>query len=229
MTDESAFLQNCLTMSDEDLPKLVFADWLEEQGRSLEAWRIREYLRVYRPQWRAALRWEGKVHRDECRRPIQAVVQPREDPLWQIVSITLVDALCQRYPLPLKRIRWQGDWNAQRFATTFAEIRCRIVLTACGIDADQRASFQAAVEACSAADRAGSRAANQAAFALLILAKGVKEAAEPYAREKLAAMRCVLCLAESLGARQHAPLPGQPLVVAAHSLWKHIQATDPPW
>ncbi len=63
MTDEQAFVDRCLGDPDTDLPKLVFADWLEEQGRTKEAWRLQHYLLVYRPAWQQAIAWQGPNNR----------------------------------------------------------------------------------------------------------------------------------------------------------------------
>jgi uncharacterized protein (TIGR02996 family) len=42
MNDRDAFLQAIIAAPDDDLPRLVFADWLEEQGESVRA----EFIRI---------------------------------------------------------------------------------------------------------------------------------------------------------------------------------------
>lgn len=47
MNEEKAFAAAIAARPDDDLPKLVYADWLDERGRGAEAeqWRIKAALR----------------------------------------------------------------------------------------------------------------------------------------------------------------------------------------
>jgi len=48
MSDESAFLRTIIDSPDDDTPRLVFSDWLEENGRSAQAEFIRIQIRLAR-------------------------------------------------------------------------------------------------------------------------------------------------------------------------------------
>ncbi len=136
MTDEQVFIDSCLTDPDTELPKLVFADWLEEHGRTTEAWRIRQYVRVYRPAWLAVLDWDATVDWRQLERLTRQVIDPRSDELWRLVFVTLLDGILQRYPLSLERFTWQDGWNPDRYRNVLATVNCRVILVACGIEAN---------------------------------------------------------------------------------------------
>ncbi len=147
MTDEEAFTLACVRAPEEDLPKLVFADWLEEQGRTREAWRIRQYFQVYCPEWKAAIQWVDKpkpllerwkdrvwsrtdlaleAMRKRMRKTIRQVMKRRGDALWRLVWLVLFEAVQERYPLHSR----PGNVAAKA---------CHILLWVCGI---QHARFE---------------------------------------------------------------------------------------
>ncbi len=154
MNDEQAFIDACLRQPQDNLVKLVFADWLEEQGRSTEAWRLRTYLEVYRPQWWRAIRWDRRITDRWCKRRVRATVRMRNDPLWRLVNLTLLDAVLERRPLRLEVVPWQQAWSAERYCHTLAAACSRIVLCACGINANLDAAWLAAWRANQAASPA---------------------------------------------------------------------------
>ena len=60
MTDRDALLRGIIENPDEDAPRLVFADWLEENGEAERAAFIRADIAIsHRDEWGAErLRWE---------------------------------------------------------------------------------------------------------------------------------------------------------------------------
>ncbi|OWK36712.1 TIGR02996 domain-containing protein [Fimbriiglobus ruber] len=84
MTDEDALLRAVAVTPDDDLPRLVYADWLEEQGRAARAHFIRAQIELHRTSngsptyWRLIGQTAGLLARyrvewmDECRRYIAA-------------------------------------------------------------------------------------------------------------------------------------------------------------
>ncbi len=182
MTDEQAFLNTCLARPEDHLPKLIFADWLEDEGRTTEAWRIRQYLRVYQPEWNRVMRlgeedpfdWlaedqphlhiraESNMRLDpKCLQRIEQVVRSRDDKLWRLVDLCFLQATLAHFPLTLKCIHWPFDWDAYRFRKTLNEIACRLTLHACGIDAKRERALIAANKAKHAADE-GANLASEA-------------------------------------------------------------------
>ncbi len=148
MTDEQALIDACLAASEDDLPKLVLADWLEDQGRGTEAWRIRQYLHTYRDRWHAAIRWNDRPRvsfRDVLRggkRDDREVERVREQVvhqhplLWRLACLTLLDATAERYPQVTEHVPWAIDGTDQgtdggAALRPFCEVRCRILLYAC--------------------------------------------------------------------------------------------------
>jgi uncharacterized protein (TIGR02996 family) len=89
MTRADAFLQDILAHPDDDAPRLIFADWLEEQGDAASVARA-EFIRVQRalaagdltPQWRNKLeRRQQQIlqqYGSEWARPIRRLVQAWE-------------------------------------------------------------------------------------------------------------------------------------------------------
>src|SRR5262245_39115977 len=55
MTHEEAFLRDIVEHADEDAPRLVYADWLDEQGRLERA----EYIRLH-VEWGRTPPWERR-------------------------------------------------------------------------------------------------------------------------------------------------------------------------
>ena len=77
MTPEEAFLQAILEDPLSDTPRLIFADWLEENGQAVRA----EFVRV-----QCELdRWEQKPDKEELQRqdPARSVLFHRERELWE--------------------------------------------------------------------------------------------------------------------------------------------------
>ena len=58
-TDEAAFHAAIVEAGDSDLPRLVFADWLEEQGRTIDAEIMRYGFTENSGCWRYGLFWSG--------------------------------------------------------------------------------------------------------------------------------------------------------------------------
>ncbi len=141
--DEESLITLCVAQANDDWPKLMFADWLEDQGRTREAWRLRKFLQVYRGQWLAATqlpthwyRWWPFVDPQalELRRTIHSAVASRYDELWRLVVVILDEVLRQHYPLQLRSIARFTGWGEAEIEQLLREMRCRIVLASCGID-----------------------------------------------------------------------------------------------
>src|SRR5262245_30371450 len=63
MTHDDAFLQDITSHPQDDTPRLIYADWLEEHGQPERAQFIRVQIRLARPGL-DALQWE-QLHRRE--------------------------------------------------------------------------------------------------------------------------------------------------------------------
>ncbi len=212
MTNESAFIAACLAEPEEDLPKLVFADWLEEHGRHIEAWRIRAYLQEYRAAWKKAIRWSGLAQGSKCRSLIEQVVHPRQDELWRLVCLTLVEAILDDFPLALEQVAWEHGWDSARYHRTLAEAKCRVILHACGVDAN----LQVARVSARAAQIAASHGSDPQEDAAIIASYLDWTAVESTEASHFAVM-----IALNVGRFA--------ATVAAQSLWTHICTTNPEW
>jgi uncharacterized protein (TIGR02996 family) len=60
MTQEDAFLKAILEDPNDDTPRLVYADWLEERGES-HARTIRDYRELFRLLASSPPLWKGRV------------------------------------------------------------------------------------------------------------------------------------------------------------------------
>jgi uncharacterized protein (TIGR02996 family) len=80
MSDEAALLKAIIAHPDEDTPRLVYADWLDEHGRSVEAEFVRTQCRIAAispadPEWaglidrEADLLWQGPLRNDPLPAP----------------------------------------------------------------------------------------------------------------------------------------------------------------
>jgi len=121
MTHADAFLQDILAHPDDDAPRLIFADWLEEQGDSARA----EFIRVQcaldgaelSPQRRTALmRRENQILDEwdkEWVRPIRRLVTNwtyhrgfiDEVVMWDYVFLLNADRLFRRVPIQHLKLR----------------------------------------------------------------------------------------------------------------------------
>ncbi len=228
MTDEQGFLNACLSEPDHDLPKLVFADWLEEQGRTKEAWRIRQYLREYRPRWHEAVgQWSGdRPQRVNHLKPIRQVFRSRNDALWRMVCLTQLEILNARYPLHLEQARWPRGWGPQRYAQTLSEAKCRVLLDACGpiagLDLAREAAEQAVVVAASHWDHiCASQAAERLARSILASAG---DGSQPLQHAVNATRQAVLYGVLTAGAKD-----AEMIRQITQNFWTYVFATKPPW
>ena len=94
MTDEQAFLRAAQAQPDDDTLRLVYADWLEEQGEASQAAFVRlqvnrSRLDVFDPDRAALLQqearllqkhkryWNGRIHRELHRRGLPGLIDAR--------------------------------------------------------------------------------------------------------------------------------------------------------
>ncbi len=214
MANQQPFISACLSQPDEDLPKLVFADWLEEQGNTRAAWRLRQYLGVYRQSWKGVIRWEILDRLASNQTLIEEVVAKRRDDLWRLVALTFFEVVQTREPLPFEPVVWQRGWHAERYRQALAEAKCRITLYACGLRADlvrARSAAQAAEDA-----MVSTQDPIQAAEVLRNAAYATRLAGSTADLARLATMT-VAHATQGNGWS------------AAMTLWRHIHATDPGW
>ncbi len=222
--DEAALIAACLAEPKDDLPKLVFADWLEEQGKTTEAWRLRQYLWVYRPIWKEGFEWQADPEwtSEDRRALLEELVETRRDELWRLVILTLVEAIWARYPLELNgpKLHWPDGWNVERYQHILAQAKCLIILYSCGIQVHLVKALQAtgrmrdafrwrsgAAAGIAEALRQAARRENVAASATTKAARALERMAEDYVRKR----------------------PWEPIQQAFGSLWWHIRDTKPPW
>lgn len=111
MTDRTAFLEAILSQPDEDLPRLIFADWLEEQGDAARAEFIRVQCDLARlprrsPDWRALAEREMdllSVHGGHWRAEVPAfpgiVWQDFERGFLSIAQVTSLEGFTRAAPL----------------------------------------------------------------------------------------------------------------------------------
>ncbi len=218
MSEEQALIDLCLCQPEDDFPKLILADWLEDDGRTLQAWRIRTYLRIYRPTWQQTLLWDQERDADATENLIRRVLRKRNDELWRLVELTMLYAVLERYPPRLDAFRWPEEWDVPRFLRTLAEARCQVMFRSYGLDTNLRNAEQAALRAWSAA--AGSTRAAHAAQAVRWTAAT--------RRPRIAALAAVW---EIVGAGNAAWSEDAERAVwsATYSLWRHVHDTLPNW
>ncbi len=230
MLDEHAFMDKCLADPDHDLPKLVFADWLEEQGRTIEAWRIRQYVCVYQPEWLAAIRWDHIVDHRACSELVKRCVHARTDDLWRLVSLALLEAVQTSEPLPLDQLSWQAGWQLDQFLQTLAVSKCRIRLYACGLGLPLIDVWDAVWHVQRHALQFHDRNLDPVAHAAWCATTAVRHTAShrKWTRAEVfeATCRAVIRPREDAWA---APSAGDPILSAGYSLWSHVWDTDPTW
>jgi uncharacterized protein (TIGR02996 family) len=76
MTLLEAFLEDIIANPSDDVPRLVYADWLEEQGQGERAEFIR--IQIALANWPCECTSEERVYHDECRCKEKAKLQRRE-------------------------------------------------------------------------------------------------------------------------------------------------------
>lgn len=84
MSTEDAFVRNILDNPDDDVPRLVFSDWLEENGRCSHAELIRVQCELAQlPKRKTDLKPKQKVHREKLvAREKELLSEPEFYPSW---------------------------------------------------------------------------------------------------------------------------------------------------
>ncbi len=210
MTDEEAFQSTCLAQPQEDLAKLVYADWLEDQGRSIEAWRIRTYLQVYRSHWQTRIRWKGRWSAKECNYLIRSIIRFQakdwSDDLWRLILLTLIQAILKQFAIHVDEIPWQrvlhDPWDTLRYQHTLAVAECRVLFSACA-SSDHLAAAE--------------RAAQRAKTAVDAVRSELRPALNPETEAAWHAANAIMCIARQ-------PVPWRdPLREAEAAAWAALQ------
>ena len=96
MNTNEAFLQSIIENPDDDTPRLIFADWLEEQGRGLRA----EFIRFQRERARLPpdhLRGAELLHREQQLSPGNLKQWKQDLPDWPGVTWSFFERGFPRY------------------------------------------------------------------------------------------------------------------------------------
>jgi uncharacterized protein (TIGR02996 family) len=149
MTDEDAFLEAIRAAPDEDAPRLIYADWLDENGDSDRAEFIRVQIALARPKvpGRAALRERERSLLKANRERWLGPINPRGFP-WQLArgfieqfdgggNEFLQESANLGRLAALRRVcLWQSGWTAAELAACAAlEGVTTLELTYCGLRA----------------------------------------------------------------------------------------------
>ncbi len=241
MSEKQALINACLADPDADLPKLLLADWLEDRGRGTEAWRIRQYLGVYRPEWQAVMRWGQPALLEHTIQLIHETSASLNHDLSRLLILTLLEAVESRFLLRLDRIAWEDGWDTTKFEHNLTQARCRLTLVACGLVLPLEQACQTVHDTHQLADRTITRL-QMGEDGLLDWSVAAESDALRAAAAACSKARLVL-LALGLERRPtHGDAFAERLVdtldqrtsshdgwSALNSLWKHIRDTDPGW
>ncbi len=119
-----------------DLPKLIFADWLEEQAQWLPARRLRRYLNDLHPLWAAGIASSNLRVANPPFAQIRRGVLGRNDELWRLAGISLLKSLSRLETIGWEDILWMPDQSSTAFQHTLAQSWTHIELFSCGVPVD---------------------------------------------------------------------------------------------
>ena len=148
-TDETALLAAIRDRPGDDLPRLVYADWLEERDQSDPARRIRDW--VYRLKPAAVAAWEaGRVPPGVD--TVADTLQAADPHTWRLAAVLGQRLSEARWPVPYDRVTgWPAGWDAARHRAAILDCRHAAELAGYGLGVDPKAAESAQLAARSAA------------------------------------------------------------------------------